>query len=199
MTASSSPSTLSASGCRIKQLLEAEDRPVEEAENHGGKADAGHHPADGHPLLFVEEQPQEGDQQPLAQIPEHDAEKEDVGEGPRKEEGRFSNAFQDLDKVTISLKDPNEEPRLSVPVRLKNLAFVKPFEMFVDMYGLPSYQELDPTPYVAFTAYSRWTRSFSPAAMPAISPLMSASTFCSRWRSFSPAAVCQAVPAGRGL
>ena len=66
---------------RDKQLLEAEDRPVEEAENHGGKADAGHHPADGHPLLFVEEQPQEGDQQPLAQIPEHDAEEKDVGKG----------------------------------------------------------------------------------------------------------------------
>ena len=74
-----------------------------------------------------------------------------LGHIPRKEEGRFSNAFQDLDKVTVSLKDPNEEPRLSVPVRLKNLAFVKPFEMFVDMYGLPSYEDLDPTPYVAFT------------------------------------------------
>ncbi len=74
-----------------------------------------------------------------------------LGHIPRKEEGRFSNAFQDLDKVTVSLKDPNEEPRLSVPVRLKNLVFVKPFEMFVDMYGLPSYEDLDPTPYVAFT------------------------------------------------
>ena len=34
---------------------------------------------------------------------------------------------------------------------LKNNWFVKPFEMFVDMYGLPSYQDMDPTPYVAAT------------------------------------------------
>lgn len=74
-----------------------------------------------------------------------------MGHIPRQEEDSFSGKFRDLTQVTVSLKDPNEEPRLSVPVRLKNHAFVKPFEMFVDMYGLPSYEDLDPTPYVAFT------------------------------------------------
>lgn len=38
-----------------------------------------------------------------------------------------------------------------VPVRLKNNWFVRPFEMFVKMYGLPSYSAFDPTPYVAVT------------------------------------------------
>ncbi len=74
-----------------------------------------------------------------------------LGYVPGKESAAFERSFADLDKVTVTLKNPNEEPRLTVPVRLKNLAFVKPFEMFVDMYGLPSYQDLDPTPYVAFT------------------------------------------------
>ena len=74
-----------------------------------------------------------------------------LGYVPRGAVNAFEKDFGDLEKVTVTLKDPLEEPRLSVPVRLKNLAFVKPFEMFVDMYGLPSYQELDPTPYVAFT------------------------------------------------
>lgn len=38
-----------------------------------------------------------------------------------------------------------------VPVKLKNNRIVKPFEMFVKMYGLPSYSGFDPTPYVAWT------------------------------------------------
>lgn len=38
-----------------------------------------------------------------------------------------------------------------VPVKLKNNALVRPFEMFVKMYGLPAYNGFDPTPYVAFT------------------------------------------------
>lgn len=74
-----------------------------------------------------------------------------MGHIPKKEEPSFLAKFQDLEKVTVSGKDPNEEPRLPVPVRLKNSLFVKPFEMFVDMYGLPSYEDLDPTPYVAAT------------------------------------------------
>lgn len=39
----------------------------------------------------------------------------------------------------------------SVPVRLKNNFITRPFEMFVKMYGLPTYGQFDPTPYVAFT------------------------------------------------
>lgn len=38
-----------------------------------------------------------------------------------------------------------------VPTLLKNNALTRPFEMFVKMYGLPRYNGLDPTPYVAFT------------------------------------------------
>ncbi len=37
------------------------------------------------------------------------------------------------------------------PVKLKNNFFARPFEMFVEMYGLPSYGDLDPTPFVALT------------------------------------------------
>ena len=38
-----------------------------------------------------------------------------------------------------------------VPIKLKNNRFTRPFEMFVKMYGLPTYGSFDPTPYVAFT------------------------------------------------
>ncbi len=74
-----------------------------------------------------------------------------VGYIPRRKEKAFAEAFQDLENVSLTLKDPLEDPRLKVPVRLKNNWLVRPFEMFVDMYGLPSYQDLDPTPYVAAT------------------------------------------------
>lgn len=39
----------------------------------------------------------------------------------------------------------------SPPTKLKNPRFFKPFEMFIEMYGLPSYYEFDPTIFVALT------------------------------------------------
>ena len=74
-----------------------------------------------------------------------------VGYVPRREEAAFAAAFGDLAGVAVSLKDPLEDTRLKAPVRLRNNWLVKPFEMFVEMYGLPSYQDMDPTPYVAAT------------------------------------------------
>ena len=37
------------------------------------------------------------------------------------------------------------------PTKLKNPGVFKPFEMFVTMYGLPAYGEIDPTPILAIT------------------------------------------------
>ena len=37
------------------------------------------------------------------------------------------------------------------PTKLKNPKVFKPFEMFIRMYGLPSYHEMDPTIFVALT------------------------------------------------
>lgn len=37
------------------------------------------------------------------------------------------------------------------PTKLKNNWFTKPFETIVRMYGLPAYNELDPTPFLAIT------------------------------------------------
>lgn len=37
------------------------------------------------------------------------------------------------------------------PVKLKNKKIFKPFEFFVDTYGMPSYNEVDPTAFVAIT------------------------------------------------
>lgn len=74
-----------------------------------------------------------------------------MGHVPQSEESRFLSSMKELPGIEASAKAPEEEPRFSAPVRLKNNWFVKPFEMFVDMYGRPSYTEIDPTPYVAAT------------------------------------------------
>lgn len=50
-------------------------------------------------------------------------------------------------EIPIDKKDPPAD----VPTRLKNNFLTRPFEMFVKMYGLPSYTAFDPTPYVAWT------------------------------------------------
>lgn len=39
----------------------------------------------------------------------------------------------------------------SPPTKLKNPKILKPFEMFVEMYGLPAYNEMDPTLFIAMT------------------------------------------------
>ena len=63
----------------------------------------------------------------------------------------FAQALQQVPGVHVEVKAHDMDPRLSPPTKLKNGWFAKPFEMFVEMYGLPAYGELDPTPFVAFT------------------------------------------------
>lgn len=68
------------------------------------------------------------------------------------------------DDVTQFLKETKDDPNVMVmveedrekffgepPTKLKNPRFFKPFEMFVEMYGLPAADEMDPTMFVALT------------------------------------------------
>ena len=47
--------------------------------------------------------------------------------------------------------DPYSTAHGEPPTKLKNPKIFRPFEMFVKMYGLPSYHEMDPTIFVALT------------------------------------------------
>ena len=53
--------------------------------------------------------------------------------------------------MTVEVKPDDSDKRLQPPTKLKNGWFSRPFEMFVEMYGLPAYGDFDPTPFVAFT------------------------------------------------
>lgn len=70
---------------------------------------------------------------------------------PAENELHFKTGLDQLDSVEYTFEGALEELVHSPPVKLKNRALFKPFEFFVDMYGLPSYDEIDPTAFVAIT------------------------------------------------
>lgn len=70
---------------------------------------------------------------------------------PADHEEDFRHALDGLRSVEYTFEDAEEELSHSPPVALKNRKVFKPFEFFVDMYGLPAYDEVDPTPFVAIT------------------------------------------------
>jgi V/A-type H+-transporting ATPase subunit I len=63
----------------------------------------------------------------------------------------FASRFEGVDHLTLTFQPHDSDKRLQAPTKLNNNWFCKPFEMFVDMYGTPSYNELDPTAFLAVT------------------------------------------------
>lgn len=53
--------------------------------------------------------------------------------------------------VVVILENSDSSVSSKPPTKLKNPKIFKPFEMFIRMYGLPSYGEFDPTIFVALT------------------------------------------------
>ncbi|MDD3122865.1 MAG: V-type ATPase 116kDa subunit family protein [Candidatus Izemoplasmatales bacterium] len=68
-----------------------------------------------------------------------------------KDEMVIKDKFKDLEDIEIQIRPADSDKRLKTPTKLKNRWFSRPFEMFVEMYGLPSYGDIDPTPFVAIT------------------------------------------------
>lgn len=68
-----------------------------------------------------------------------------VGWIPKDEEDDFIDRLSRIYGIEYSIDRAEDEYKHSPPVKLKNRWFSKPFEMFIGMYGLPSYNEVDPT------------------------------------------------------
>lgn len=66
---------------------------------------------------------------------------------------KFEEEVKRIDEKIIFLQKKTEEIKLDIcpPTKLKNNFLVKPFEMLVNMYGVPSYDETDPTSFLAIT------------------------------------------------
>lgn len=74
-----------------------------------------------------------------------------VGWVPKSSFKHFKKNIEKLNGVTFEEADPAEEKRSNPPVKLRNKKLFRPFEMFVEMYGLPTYGGVDITPFVAIT------------------------------------------------
>lgn len=68
-----------------------------------------------------------------------------------KEAKKFKADFEMIQDVLVEIKPATSDPRLTPPTKLKQSWFVKPFSMFVEMYGVPSYKDFDPTVFVALS------------------------------------------------
>lgn len=62
----------------------------------------------------------------------------------------YKKVFSDI-PCEFDVKDPREVSELECPTLLKNNWFVRPFELFLGMYGMPKYSDFDPTGFMAVT------------------------------------------------
>ncbi len=53
--------------------------------------------------------------------------------------------------MMLRLKSDNDNRRLTPPTKLRNSFLFRPFQYFVEIYGVPDYNEADPTAFVAIT------------------------------------------------
>ena len=64
---------------------------------------------------------------------------------------RFQKDSEEYDNLYCIPEDDVNNNLNQPPTKLKNPKIFKPFEMYIKMYGLPDYHEIDPTIFVALT------------------------------------------------
>lgn len=64
---------------------------------------------------------------------------------------KIKEDFEQLENVHVEIKPALGDSRLTPPTKLKGNWFSEPFRMFVEMYGVPSYTDFDPTNFVALS------------------------------------------------
>jgi len=74
-----------------------------------------------------------------------------VGWMTAKDAARLAKDTENDEAAVLLVEEYNESILSRPPTKLRNPWFIRPFEFFVRLYGLPSYDELDPTPFVAMT------------------------------------------------
>ena len=74
-----------------------------------------------------------------------------VGWVPSENAGEIKKRLTKIRSVELDFSDAKKELDKRPPVKLKNVFFAKPFEFYTEMYGVPKYNEVDPTTFVAIT------------------------------------------------
>lgn len=68
-----------------------------------------------------------------------------------KDAKAFQKEIDQDEKIFCIIEDDHNNVFSKPPTKLKNIKLFRPFEMYVKMYGLPDYQEFDPTIFIALT------------------------------------------------
>lgn len=66
-----------------------------------------------------------------------------------KDTARFQKELESEVEIICMVEERSEKSK--PPTKLKNPKLFKPYQMYIEMYGLPSYGEIDPTIFVAIT------------------------------------------------
>ena len=74
-----------------------------------------------------------------------------VGWVPAKESEDLYKKLSKIKGLGIEFTDAKEEIDKTPPVKLKNCFLAKPFEFYTEMYGVPKYNEIDPSLFIALT------------------------------------------------
>lgn len=64
---------------------------------------------------------------------------------------KFQKEIANDDKIFVMVEEDRSTHFGAPPTKLKNPKVFKPFEMYVQMYGLPAHNEMDPTVFVGLT------------------------------------------------
>jgi V/A-type H+-transporting ATPase subunit I len=70
---------------------------------------------------------------------------------PAKGEERLREKLLRYPEFVVEIEDPEKDSTVTPPTRLKNFVAFRPFKYFVEMYGVPSYHDIDITAFVAIT------------------------------------------------
>lgn len=70
---------------------------------------------------------------------------------PSRQALQFRNEIADDKNIYAIIDDDHKNIFSQPPTQMKNPRLLKPFEMYTRMYGLPAYNEMDPTLFIAIT------------------------------------------------
>ncbi len=74
-----------------------------------------------------------------------------VGWIPTENKKQLRKRLKKIRSVELDFSDAKNEMDKRPPVKLKNIFLARPFEYYTEMYGVPKYNEIDPTLFVAIT------------------------------------------------
>lgn len=61
----------------------------------------------------------------------------------------LKEGLKNLPALEIVTRAPHRKEKQKIPIALSNRSFFKPFELVIELYGIPHYFEIDPTPFLA--------------------------------------------------